>query len=201
MDMDETQNMMGIEQDVILTNWGFKWIKFAYNYIALGGPAEVLAKVLIKHLDSVNEDPDDYVDETCFTSLRTIKTEQEDGTVKCKMEKKEQHIKKLSKGKRSCFAASIAKMAYNKFGQREMSKPNVLVTRKWIQKYLEDAKYKDLRTSDKNLAIDRALFLSFIPTAEFNRMRLVMESTFAKNRVDGKSPFGRIFRLAEDDDQ
>lgn len=102
---------------------------------------------------------------------------------------------KLMKGKRSNFAAAVAKKAYNKFGERVMSPANIMVTRKWIQKYLEDS-FKDLRTCDKNLAIDRALFLSFVPTKDFLKMRIILDTSAAQQRMEGGNLFGRIFRLA-----
>jgi len=102
---------------------------------------------------------------------------------------------RLIKKQRSNFAAAVSKQAYNKFGERPMSPANVLVTRKWIQKYLED-RFKDLRTCDKNLAIDRALFLSFVPTKDFLAMRLLLETKAAQDRISGKGIFGKIFRFA-----
>lgn len=107
--------------------------------------------------------------------------------------------KRLAKRQRSNFAAAIAKVAYNKFGERPMSSANILVTRKWLQKYLEDG-FKDLRTCDKNLAIDRALFLSFVPTKDFLRMRIVMETAEAEKRMSGKSLLSRIFRVVSGDE-
>jgi cytoskeletal protein RodZ len=102
---------------------------------------------------------------------------------------------KIRQRQRSNFSAAVAKVAYNKFGERPMSPANVLVTRKWLQKYLEDS-FKDLRTADKNVAIDRALFLSFVPTKDFLQMRIVMETAAIKERMTGSSWFGRVFQLA-----
>nr|UHS72124.1 MAG: hypothetical protein [Tombusviridae sp.] len=102
---------------------------------------------------------------------------------------------KIRQRQRSNFSAAVAKVAYNKFGERPMSPANVLVTRKWIQKYLEDS-FKDLRTADKNVAIDRALFLSFVPTKDFLQMRIVMETAAIKERMTGSSWFGKVFQLA-----
>lgn len=99
----------------------------------------------------------------------------------------------LKKGNRSRFAASVAKLAYNKFGERPMSEANLLVTRKWLQKLLEDGDYKDLRTVDKNLAIDRALFLSFVPTNDFRKMKLAISTRAWEKRVDNAGVFGGVF--------
>jgi len=103
---------------------------------------------------------------------------------------------RIVKGNRSKFAMAVAKKAYNKFGNRKMTEANMLVTRKWLQKYLDDAKFCDLRTVDKNVAIDRALFLSFVPTAAFHQARKVMDTKVANEAVTGeKSLFGRVFRI------
>lgn len=103
---------------------------------------------------------------------------------------------KLAKGKRSKFAMSLAKEAYLKFGRRPVSEANALVTRKWMVKFLEGAEYKDLRTCDKVIAVDRALYLSFVPTIVYNNMRTVAEDKAFVGRVDGSTTsFGRIFSL------
>jgi enoyl reductase-like protein len=106
-------------------------------------------------------------------------------------------VQKLAKKQKSNFSAAVAKVAYNKFGERPMSPANILVTRKWLQKYLED-QFKDLRTCDKNIAIDRALFLSFVPTKDFLNMRVLMETKEMQKRTSD-STWGKIFQLRRGD--
>jgi len=72
----------------------------------------------------------------------------------------------------------------------------VLVTRRWLQKLLDEPTYKDLRVVDKNIAIDRALFLSFVPTNDFRQMRLVTASRAWEKRVDPKGLLGGLFGKA-----
>jgi hypothetical protein len=60
---------------------------------------------------------------------------------------------------------------------------------------LEEAEYKDLRTCDKNIAIDRALFLSFVPTNAFRQMKVAVQTRAWKNRVDVGGVFGKVFCL------
>lgn len=184
--------MDNYEPYIEISKWGFRWIRFAYNYVLEGGPADKFAKDIIRTFDDVAEDPLDYVEKHIYTNEHRIVDK-----VNCEIKKKEVKKEKkcLAKGKRSAFSASIAKIAYNKFGERPMSEANVLVTRKWIQKYLEEPDFKDLRVCDKNLAIDRALFLSFIPTKDFQAMRITLGTSAWKNRVDANGVFGRIFRL------
>jgi hypothetical protein len=112
------------------------------------------------------------------------------------VEVKSEKVRKLRKKCRSKFSMSVGKIAYNKFGARPLSPANILVTRRWIQKYMED-NFKDLRTCDKNIAIDRALFLSFIPTLSFNQLSKLMDEPALSNRVnnDTRGLFGRIFTV------
>jgi hypothetical protein len=143
---------------------------------------------LVGELDACNDEPDKFVEEHIVTLTKTV-----DGKVALQNTKR---TKRLVKGKRSKFAMSLAKLAYLKFGRRPMVEANLLVTRKWLVKALEDKKYADLRTADKCLAIDRALFLSFVPTMAYNNMRVVMEDDSVVNRLTGAATrFGKVFSL------
>jgi len=126
----------------------------------------------------------------------TEKIEYEDDVIREVVSRK--ITQKLAKKQRSNFSAAVAKVAYNKFGERQMTAANIMVTRKWIQKYLADT-FKDLRTCDKNIAIDRALFLSFVPTEDFLKMRIIMETKAVQDRLGGDSVFGRVFQLRRGD--
>lgn len=183
---------MDSEQVIVLTKWGAKWLKFAWDVAVQGGRRERVARSVLHQLDTVEQDPESYVDAHVYTSTHVINNsvegKKEVGTVV-------RTKKVLRKGKRSAFAASIAQLAYNKFGERPMSEANVLVTRKWIQKLLEEKKYADLRTCDKNLAIDRALFLSFVPTNSFRAMKMAVATNAWKDRCDASTVFGKVFRL------
>lgn len=183
---------MESEQLIVITRWGFKWLRFACDYVTKGGPADRFAKEVLKTFDNVSEDPLDYVD-THISTMEKRVMNHVDHTVKVTEIKREN--KRLSKGRRSAFSASIAKIAYNKFGERKMTEANVLVTRKWIQKLLDEPDYRDLRVCDKNLAIDRALFLSFLPTRDFQAMRVAMATPVWKDRLDEETVFGKVFRL------
>jgi len=180
------------EPYIVLTKWGVKWIRFVCDYAVRGGPAETFAKEILKTFDDVSDEPLDYVE----THITTVEKSVVDFR-SCEKKKKEvKKVKKvLSKGKRSSFAAAIAKIAYNKFGDRKMTEANVLVTRKWIQKLLDEPEYKDLRVCDKNLAIDRALFLSFVSTRDFQAMKLATATSAWSDRTNEANVFGKIFRL------
>jgi len=214
--------MSEIEQAIVLTKWAQKWLKFAWNIVTDGTPTEQLARSILSNMDMIVEDPCTYVEEHCEERTRTVvrkhdiknvtKTVRQEGddgngTTTCREDKMAEDadvfrvvvsrkvVQRLVRGRRSSFAASLAKVAYNKFGERPMSPANLMVTRKWIQKYLEEH-FKDLRTSDKNIAIDRALFLSFVPTKEFLKMRVLIATKEAESRMSGQSVFGKIFQFA-----
>lgn len=183
---------MDSEQVIVLSKWGVKWLKFAWNIAVHGTKREQIATNILRELDSVEQDPECYVDAHVYTSTHVVSNSVDGSRVVGSVERRK---KVLRKGRRSAFAASVAQLAYNKFGERPMSEANVLVTRKWIQKLLEDKKYEDLRTCDKNLTIDRALFLSFVPTNSFRAMKLAVQTNAWKDRCDENTVFGKVFRL------
>ena len=105
--------------------------------------------------------------------------------------------KRIKRGRRTKFALALAKKAYVKFGAREVSQANILVVRKWIGKMLEEPEFKDLRTCDKAIALDRATFLSFIPTMAWNNCKFVFHGDNAITaRIGGESLFSRIAHWA-----
>lgn len=211
-----------VNQVLILTKWACKWLKFGWDISVNGTPKEQIARSIMKHLDATLGEPGLYVEDILEERTRCVvrkmklnsnykhsieqglESNLEELTNTATITGEEDVVKqvisrkvtqKLVKKQRSNFAAAVAKKAYNKFGDRQMTQANVLVTRKWLQKYLEDS-FKDLRTCDKNLAIDRAVFLSFVPTKDFLKMRILMETNAAQERISGTSLFGKIFRLA-----
>jgi hypothetical protein len=181
-----------VQQILVLTKWGSRWLKHAWNLVVEGGRSNQVAKSLLTNLDAERGDPEQYVDahvyESTHTIYNTVAGVKEVGKVR-------RTKAVLQKGRRSNFSACIAQLAYNKFGERKMSEANILVTRKWIQKLLEEPKYKDLRVCDKNIAIDRALFLSFVPTNAFRTMKLAVQTKAWKNRCEDEGVFGKVFRL------
>jgi hypothetical protein len=185
------------DQAVVLTVWGAKWLKHAWNYVADGGTSGQVAKEVLINMDACNEDPLDYVETHVYNHEHKI-IATTDGVQKEEVLVTERVKKVLRKGGRSKFSAAIAKQAYNKFGERPMSQANILVTRKWLQKLLAEPEYKDLRTCDKNIAIDRALFLSFVPTKDFLKMKMAVATRPWEKRVTGAGMWGfwdRVFAI------
>lgn len=153
---------------------------------------EKSAAEAVRSLDVEANDPMDYVETHTHTFSKAV-------VVQGKQVRLETVTKKkmvLKKGKRTNFASSLAHIAYNKFGARPMTEANVLVTRKWLAKLLSEPEYKDLRIVDRNIAIDRALFLSFVPTNEFRQMKVVCATKAWQKRVDPKGLLGGIFGKA-----
>nr|WRQ65450.1 tombus P33-like protein [Tolivirales sp.] len=179
------------EQVVVLTRWGARWLRFAWNLVVDGTRKEVFTKAILRELDSVVDDPEDFIDGHVHTSKHVITNSVGETVVGEVVRTK----KVIRKGRRSSFAAAIAHEAYNKFGARPLTEANVLVTRKWLQKLLEEKKYADLRTCDRNIAIDRALFLSFVPSDSFRAMKLAVATNAWKDRCDDSTVFGKVFRL------
>jgi hypothetical protein len=181
------------QQVLVISSWGQKWLRYAWDRLIHGSRAEQFAKGMVQVLDAIEDEPLAYAEEIVQIDEKVV----HDFIGKTRFERSRQRREKrrlvLKKGNRSRFAASIAKLAYNKFGERPMSESNILVTRKWLQKLLEDGEYKDLRTVDKNLAIDRALFLSFVPTNDFRKMKLAISTRAWEQRVSNAGVFGGIF--------
>lgn len=174
----------------VLTRWGIEWLRRSlFGDISV----ERVSRAVIQDLDIEANDPMDYVEEHTHSYSRNVVVQ---GKV-IRQETKEKTKKILAKGKRNNFAAALAHEAYLKFGARPMTEANCLVTRKWLAKLLDNnGKYKDLRTVDRNIAIDRALFLSFVPTDAFRTMKLVAGSKAWEKRVDPKGLLGGIFGKA-----
>jgi hypothetical protein len=180
------------QQILLLTKWGARWLQHAWGLVVAGGSRNKVATDLLNKLDAEKGDPDQYVDAHVYESTHTI-TNSVTGTTEVGKVRRSKAV--LQKGRRSNFSACIAQLAYNKFGERKMSEANILVTRKWIQKLLDEPKYKDLRVCDKNIAIDRALFLSFVPTNAFRVMKLAVETKAWKDRCANENVFGKVFRM------
>lgn len=191
-----------LEDVIYITRWGAKWLKYTYQLVFRAGEVGRQADKLIAHFD---EDEDsgpepllhcethEYKDRHAVTQYTC-----DDGVLvhtERLVEEKVTRRTRIRKGKRSVFAREVARAAYNKFGERKPSEANLLVTRRWIQKYLEGEMYKDLRNIDKNIAIDRALFLSFVPTKEFQFMRVVMTTPQWEERMDATKGVGFMNRV------
>jgi len=177
------------EKTVVLTVWGAKWVKQVWDFWRIGGSAGQFASDVLQTLDEIEDEPEDFIEVHRVEHTKTVEYRGETEVI---FDNKKT-TKRLRKGKRSCFAAAIAKRAYLKFGERPMSEANVLVTRRWLAKLLTEDSFKDLRTCDKTIAIDRALFLSFVPTKEFGMMKLAVATRSWEKRVTENNSFPGFF--------
>jgi hypothetical protein len=195
------------EQVLVLTRWAHRWLTYGLKVMVGRTPSQDVARRLVHAFDEEQNHPDDYVVdhlthlsviedvaqvEPKVTDAEIVEPSPSPRVKKVKVDNKKK-TQKLAKGKRSCFAMAVAKRAYFKFGARPVSDANVLVTRKWITKLLDD-EYPDLRTCDKIIAVDRATFLSFIPTMSWNNIKFLVneDGNAMTNRISGRSVFSRI---------
>ena len=184
--------MIPQENLIVLTKWGCKWIKYAYDRLVNGSDVHQYANKMLTELENTTVSPSSVLqfEETSFT-----KTVEIDGEKKTLIENHTKSVR-IQKGGRSKFAMALAKEAYLKFGARPLTQANTLVTRKWLVKYLEGVQFKDMRTCDKIIAIDRAMFLSFVPTIVHNNMRVAAQDSAIVKMMSGvTTSFGKVFSV------
>jgi len=196
----------GIPADdvIALTKWGAKWLRYAFDFAVGNGPEQVAARGLVNAFDKSTTDASEFIVER-VTSLSVIERgrprSSEEGweIVPAVPKVLVENVKKTTrvrKGNRSHFAMALGKRAYVKFGARPVSEANVIVTRKWLLKVIED-EFKDLRDCDKAIALDRATFLSFIPTMSHNNYKFIFNGkNEVTRRIGGESLFSRIAHWA-----
>ncbi len=78
------------------------------------------------------------------------------------------------------LAFVLADEAYLQFGERDKSRANDLITRKFLRDFV--SKYDSLRAKDRSRAIEMALTLSYVPPSERTEME-ELESTNAYGSV------------------
>jgi len=90
---------------------------------------------------------------------------------------------KIRKGYRSLFAARLACEAKLKFGNMSYNEANIMMVRRWLSKMLDVPEYKDLRITDKLLALDRAVFMAFVVSEDFKRYKVLFENKLMNDRI------------------
>ncbi len=189
----------------ILTKWGYMWLRTVYKeYWPSDDDLETFSQKLIELFDDVKEEADEFLERHIYKVAKEIHTVDSSGSGNEVITTTEgfRHEKtslRIKKGLRTSFASAIAKKAYLKFGDRPLTKANILVTRRWLAKLFEDGAYADMRTCDKVIAIDRALFLSFVPTNQYLEMQKVFSTGVVKDRL-GYDEFGKVFRIGGPED-
>jgi len=182
-----------VDQVVVLSKWGVKWIKYAFDRLVNGSDVHQCAGRLLVELEGTTELPQSLLEVHEVTFKKTVT--EDGGERKTIIDNKKRSVR-VRKGGRSRFAMALAKEAYLKFGARPFTQANTLVTRKWLVKYLEGDQFVDMRTCDKIVAIDRAMFLSFVPTIAHNNMRVVSQDSAITNMINGMTTsFGKVFSI------
>jgi len=209
---------------LVLSKWGWKWLNFGFRTVIGNTNERLAARRMLGAFDASTEEPREFVynpvkpvggvvlatdllcdvmDSNGDAKVEVVTRVQQHSLVEIDENgsriifDNQKTAKRIKKGRRTKFAMAIAKKAYVKFGAREVNQANILVVRKWIVKMLEEPDFKDLRTCDKALAVDRATFLSFIPTMAWNNCKFVFHGDNAVTaRIGGESLFSRIAHWA-----
>lgn len=137
---------------------------------------EVLAIADSKDLDRPLTD---YIETFTDVEIKTVYHGDEVTVV----EQKRKTRTRISKGNRSFFAVALANVARVKFGTIVYNEANMLMVRRWLGKVMEEPLYKDLRNVDKALALDRAMFLTFVVSPEYKQFKVLFDSTKMKDRL------------------
>ncbi len=95
--------------------------------------------------------------------------------------------------RRKGMAFALAEEAYYQFGHRDRSEANLLVTRKFMRDMLKE--HRDLRARDASDLIDRALYLSFLPSYTLREMNVLSDThEFAVRNSNSSSWFHKWWR-------
>ena len=89
---------------------------------------------------------------------------------------------RIVKGNRSKFAGSLAQRVKVKFGNLKYVEANRIMVHRWLSKVVEE-EFKDLRTCDKVLALERATFMSFVVSEDFLRYQVLFEDKIMSDRL------------------
>jgi hypothetical protein len=119
----------------------FKGVKSAYNYWFAPDPVEELARKALESFDACDTGIEAGLDMVATTARMG---------------------KSVRSRVRQIGANAVALHAYLKFGKRPKTDANVMITRKFVSDLLMDR--TDLRLRDKVELMDRAVFLSFVPS-------------------------------------
>jgi hypothetical protein len=69
-----------------------------------------------------------------------------------------------------------------KFGNLKYIEANRLMVHRWLSKVVEE-EFKDLRTVDKVLALERATFMAFVVSEDFLRYQVLFEDKIMSDRM------------------
>jgi hypothetical protein len=139
---------------------------------------ENLRHVICNAVDSAHDDPLDYVEDHA-ESRKLVTYRNGQATERIVSQKK---TTRIVKGNRSKFAGSLAQRVKVKFGNLKYIEANRLMVHRWLSKVVEE-EFKDLRTVDKVLALERATFMAFVVSEDFLRYQVLFEDKIMSDRM------------------
>jgi len=140
--------------------------------------ADILRETICAAVEEAHVDANDYVEEHIDTTVKNTYNNGEVTQIVTRVRK----TSRLVKGNRSKFAGSLAQRIKVKFGTLKYTEANRIMVHRWLSKIVED-EFKDLRTVDKVLALERATFMAFIVSEDYARFQVLFESEKMSDRL------------------
>jgi len=182
LDAEKELDILEESPFVSVTVFCMRWLQNAFNMrIKDDDRLGALKEVVVAAVESETAGKEllDFTEvHTDVSMLSTFEQGQE--TV---IETKRRTKQRITKGNRSLFAARLANEAKLKFGTLKYTEANMLMVRRWLSKFLDVPEFKDLRITDKVLALDRAVFMAFVVSEDFQRFKVLFESKKMQDKV------------------
>jgi len=140
--------------------------------------ADILRETICAAVEEAHVDANDYVEEHIDTSVKNTYNNGEVTQIVTRVRK----TSRLVKGNRSKFAGSLAQRIKVKFGTLKYTEANRIMVHRWLSKIVEE-EFKDLRTVDKVLALERATFMAFIVSEDYARFKVLFEDGKMSDRL------------------
>lgn len=139
---------------------------------------ENLRHVICDAVENACERAEDYIEEHIETHRKVTYV---DGQAVERIVSRKKSAR-IAKGSRSRFAGSLAQRVKVKFGNLKYVEANRLMVHRWLSKVVED-EFKDLRTCDKVLALERATFMAFVVSEDYLRYQVLFEDKLMADRL------------------
>jgi len=140
--------------------------------------ADILRETICAAVEEAHVDANDYIEEHIDTSVKNTYNNGEITQIVTRVRK----TARLVKGNRSKFAGSLAQRVKVKFGTLKYTEANRIMVHRWLSKVVEE-EFKDLRTVDKVLALERATFMAFVVSEDYARFKVLFESDKMSDRL------------------
>jgi hypothetical protein len=179
LDAEKDLNVVEENPFVTVTMFCQKWFQRAFGVeIKDTRRIELLKEIVTETMEKAVDEPADYTEIHVDESLLvTFKNGEE---VRELVKRRER--RRITKGCRSMFAASLATRVKVKFGTLHYNEANQIMVHRWLSGIV-DEEFKDLRNCDKALALERATFMSFVTSADFSRFKVLFEDKLMQDRL------------------